>query len=142
MATLVRLEQDDQRHVFLWAKAQEMSGNRNLRKLALLFAIPNSSGKRSYKLSNFLSSQGLKSGIPDLFLPVAMGGFFGLFLELKRKVDPARVSEEQKKWIAALNAENYLALVVYGEKEACETLQNYLNGYYKIENHEKYVKKS
>lgn len=91
--------------------------------LNLLFHIPNG-GSRDRREAFHLKQQGVKAGVPDLFLPVARGGFHGLFIELKVKGN--RPSEEQKKWIADLNAEGYRAVVCYGFDEARATIEGYL----------------
>ena len=44
--------------------------------------IPNE-GKRSTAYGARMKRIGLRSGFPDLFFPVARGGFHGLFVEMK-----------------------------------------------------------
>ena len=69
-------------------------------ELALLHHIPNG-GKRGKAEAAKLKRMGVKPGVPDLHLPIARGGFHGLYVEMKR-LDGGRVSSEQRVWLAAL----------------------------------------
>lgn len=64
-------------------------------ELALLYHIPNG-GKRDAKTATILKRQGVKAGVPDLHLPVARGGYHGLYIELKVKVLRSHVAETEK----------------------------------------------
>lgn len=69
----------------------------------------------------------LNPGFPDIQLPVPRKGKHGLFVELKRpKVGV--VSDEQEKWLSALNGYGYLAVVAYGYEEAWDIIKEYLTG--------------
>jgi hypothetical protein len=92
-------------------------------ELKLLYHIPNG-GKRDKGTAVKLYRQGVKAGVPDLHLPVARGGYHGLYIELK--VGKNKTTEKQKEWIAELNKQGYLAIVCYGWEEAAEQLINYL----------------
>ena len=73
---------------------------------------------------NYLKAEGLRPGVCDLFLPVARGGFFGCYLEMKTKT--GKLSENQKEFIAAVEKQGYLCCVAYGADEAIEFLERYL----------------
>lgn len=92
-------------------------------ELELLYHIPNG-GKRDARTAANLKRQGVKAGVPDLHLPVARGGYNGLYIELK--VGSNKPTQLQKKWISSLNEQGYLAVVCYGWQEAAEQLINYL----------------
>ena len=88
-------------------------------ELALLYHIPNG-GKRDAKTATILKRQGVKAGVPDLHLPVARGGYHGLYIELK--VGDNTTTKKQKDWIRELNKQGYLAVVCYGWDEAAKQL--------------------
>lgn len=92
-------------------------------ELALLYHIPNG-GKRDAKTATILKRQGVKAGVPDLHLPVARGGYHGLYIELK--VGDNTTTKKQKDWIRELNKQGYLAVVCYGWDEAAKQLLDYL----------------
>ena len=116
----VPLEDAEQRVIFQWA-AMETAARPELR---LLYAIPNG-GKRAIKTAVALKKQGVKRGVPDMCLPVARGGYHGLYIELKRQRG-GTVSETQKSWITALAEQGYKAVVCRGAEEAIELIRGYL----------------
>ena len=75
-------------------------------ELKLLHHIPNG-GKRDPIEAKHLKSQGVKSGVPDLSLPVARKNYHGLYIELK--TETGRPSDNQKWWIEELNGQQYKA---------------------------------
>lgn len=68
---------------------------------------------------------GARKGIPDLFLPVASGGFHGLYIEMKRSKG-GTLSREQKQWIATLKSQGYEAVVCKGHQSAIDEITKYL----------------
>lgn len=88
-----------------------------------LFAIPNG-GLRAKAVAVKLAKEGVRRGVPDLMLPVARGGYHGLFIELKK--EKGRVTAEQKQWIKTLNDNGYLAVVCFGWTEASEVIKQYM----------------
>ena len=127
--TLADSEHIEQVALMAWARKNES----RLPELALLFAIPNGAklvsrvnqrGQRFSVEANRLIAEGLKPGVPDLFLPVARGGCFGLFIELKR--DGGRASDAQNEWISKLREQGYSAWVAYGSRGAIEIIERYL----------------
>lgn len=92
-------------------------------ELELLYHIPNG-GKRDARTAANLKRQGVKAGVPDLHLPVARGGYHGLYIELK--VGKNRQTDKQKEWQKQLREQGYLATVCYGWQEAAQTLTGYL----------------
>ena len=95
-------------------------------EIALLFSIPNGAYK-SRAAQRVFKATGLKSGVPDLMLPVARGQYHGAFLELKRTKGGV-VSETQKTWIAALRGEGYCVAVCAGWTAAWAVITDYLEG--------------
>ena len=92
-------------------------------ELKLLYHIPNG-GKREAATARVLKRQGVKAGVPDLHLPVARGGYHGLYIELK--VGKNKATEYQKEWLENLTKQGYYATVCYGWQAAAEELINYL----------------
>ena len=90
----------------------------------LLYHIPNG-GSRNKLEAYHLKEQGVKAGVPDLCLPVARGGYHGLYIEMKVKGN--KPTENQKEWISRLNEQGYRAVVCYGYEEAAKEIQQYLN---------------
>ena len=89
-----------------------------------LFAIPNGSYKSRAAASSF-KKEGLRAGVPDLMLPVAMKGYHGLFIEMKR-LKGSVTSKEQKDWHEYLNAQGYLCVVCKGADIANQVLDDYM----------------
>ena len=92
----------------------------------LLFHVPNG-GHRHKLVAIKLKEQGVKPGVPDLVLPMARGGYFGLYIEFKAAPpNDAPVSLTQHGFIQALNAQGYLAVVCRGHSDVLEILRAYL----------------
>lgn len=92
-------------------------------ELALLFAIPNG-GHRNVIVAKKLKAEGVKAGVPDLFLPVARGGYHGLFIEMKAGKN--RPSQEQLELMNRLVLESYRCAVCYSSADAESILRHYL----------------
>lgn len=88
-----------------------------------IFAIPNG-GFRHKAVAAKLQIEGVRSGIPDLFLPVASGQYHGMFIEMK--TEKGRATENQKLWIDRLLSLGYLAVVCKGWRDAANQVSEYL----------------
>lgn len=95
-------------------------------ELALLHHIPNG-GTRSKSEAGRFRAEGVKAGVPDICLPVARGGYHGLYIEMKRRRG-GRLSADQAEWIEALMREGYVAAVCRGWQEAQALIERYLQG--------------
>lgn len=121
-------EHGHQSAIFLWAIPAGM----NCPVLRLMFAIPNGGSRGDTSRSamirgNQLKSEGVKPGVPDIFLPVCRGNHAGLFIEMKKpKGEGSRVDPDQKEWHDALRAQYYRVEVCWGWMEARDVLCNYL----------------
>lgn len=92
----------------------------------LIYHVPNG-GHRHKAVAVKLKEQGVKAGIPDLVLPMARGGYFGLYIEFKATPPfDAAVSPSQDAYIHALTEQGYLAIVCRGHFDAMEHLRAYL----------------
>lgn len=85
--------------------------------------IPNE-GKRTVTGGARLKRAGMRPGFPDLFFPIARGGYHGLFIEMKRRAG-GKVSDAQRGWIDRLNHAGYFAIVCAGADEAIQIIENY-----------------
>lgn len=113
-------EHAEQAALVRWAALQA----RTTPELALLLAIPNG-GARNAITGARLKREGVRPGVPDLFLPVARGGRHGLFLELKRRRGGS-VSADQRAWLRDLAGQGYHVAVCRGWDEAREAIAQYL----------------
>ena len=92
----------------------------------LIYHVPNG-GHRVKAVAAKLKGQGVKAGVPDLVLPMARGGYFGLYIEFKAKPPyDAAVSPTQDAYLQALNDQGYLAIVCRGSIDAVEAIRSYL----------------
>lgn len=88
-----------------------------------LVATPNG-GQRHPAVAARLKAEGVRRGFPDLHLPVAMGGFHGLFIELKKQ--GGRATPEQKDWLSFLESAGYRAELCIGWQAAAAVIDDYL----------------
>lgn len=91
----------------------------------MLYAVPNG-GYRSARTAVALKREGMKSGVPDLVLPVARRHWHSLYLELK--AGSGSLSENQKRWMEMLSEQGNLVAVAYSFEEAKGILIDYLEG--------------
>lgn len=88
----------------------------------LLFAIPNGQYRKGQRME-----PGLKAGVPDLFLPVASGGFHGLFIELK--VSPHKRERAQSIWHIRLGEQGYRCETIWDDgDEVMRVIGEYIEG--------------
>ena len=113
-------EHDEQAAVIRWALMMEYA----YPELVLLYAIPNAA-KRSFKLANYMKTEGMKSGVPDLCLPVARSGYHGLYIEMKRKGGP-NPTKDQESWLKRLSDAGYYAVCCKGAEAAKNVLHRYV----------------
>jgi hypothetical protein len=78
---------------------------------ALVFAVPNDMVRPGQRMT-----AGLKAGVPDIFWPVARGGYHGMFIELKVGRNP--LQQKQQQWIDRLEMEGFFCVVVRNDPEA------------------------
>ena len=120
MKNVVPTEAQEQSALFEWAA--RMQGK--YPALRYMFAIPNG-GSRNLIEARHLKEQGVKAGVPDIFLPSPAGLYCGLFIEMKRQKG-GRVSAEQSEWISELKRAGYKAIVCAGWQEAKTAIELYL----------------
>lgn len=90
-----------------------------------LFAIPNAGAGSQRGQAGKMKAEGVRSGVPDLCLPVARHGFNGLYIELKAK--GGRLRPEQGGWLDFLGGQGYMAVCCVGADAAIDTIRGYLD---------------
>jgi hypothetical protein len=104
--------------------------------LDMIFAIPNG-GHRHIGTAKKLKSEGVKPGVPDLFLACCNVinknkniEWHGLFIEMK--FGKNKVSEEQECWHTKLLLFGYKVIVCYSFEEAVKEICEYLDIPFKL----------
>lgn len=92
-------------------------------KNVLCFHVPNG-GQRNKVVAIKLKMTGVKSGIPDIFIEEAKGGYHGARIELKIK--PNKPSDEQIKIMKQLELAGYYVNVCYSFDEFKAVVTDYL----------------
>lgn len=83
--------------------------------------------KSTYYAGYIMKRMGVLKGASDLFMAYPVGGFHGLFVEVKSKRGKPTV--EQKGFIERMRAVGYRAEICYGAEEVINTMKGYLGGY-------------
>lgn len=124
-------EHAEQVALFTWADAAQAQ----YPELANMFAIPNgakvpytvdSKGRTFSPERASLVTEGMRRGVPDIFLAVPRCKFHGLFVEMKRADHSNHPTPEQQVWIERLRQAGYMAVVCYGADDAMRTVTAYL----------------
>lgn len=123
------IEADDQAALFQWA--EHFKG----KYPELVFLNGSLNGVRlTISQARKAKAAGMKKGFPDISLPVARGGYHGLFIELKikpyrnhkGKIVYPKTSKEQEWWLFYLNQNGNRAVVCKGFDEALSEIMTYL----------------
>ena len=114
-------EHEIQASLFAWAAI----ACRHYPEVRLLYAIPNA-GKRSYRAAAYYKAEGLKSGVPDVCLPVPRGTYGALYIE--HKAGRNGTSEVQDWWCRELAAAGNKVVVSRSFAESREAIVAYLSG--------------
>lgn len=115
-------ELQHQANVIKWS--QQPSVRERWPELALLYHAPNG-GKRDPIEAKHFKAIGVKSGVPDLFLPSAHGGYHGLYIEMK--TENGRLSESQRWWGEQLRKQGYSWAMCRSWEAAVQVLEMYLS---------------
>ena len=130
-------EADHQKVVIEWARLHE----KKYPCLKFLYACPNE-GKHKVQYRVHQKAMGVKSGVPDLFLPypvlhgVVVNGphprwcmrkifnYCGLYIEMK--TIGGKISDNQKEFIDYLKEQGYKVEVCWNADTAIEVIEDYL----------------
>ena len=121
-------EHAEQSALFCWSHLQETKEHYPELDTELLFAIPNGGARGDSAKSRAirggqLKAEGVKDGVPDMFLSVARGGYFGMYIEMKVKNN--KPSRAQLKFKDSATSRNYLWVCCYSWQEARDNLIKY-----------------
>lgn len=92
--------------------------------LTLYHHIPNG-GLRDKRTAARLIGQGVHSGVPDVFIPAARGGYHGIYVELKTGAN--NPTPNQNEFMSGAMAEGYYCAVCYGWPCAAAVIEDYLH---------------
>lgn len=118
----VKTTEHNEQHWFFDACAVRANFDR---RYALPFAVPNA-GKRSIGALLYYKAEGLKPGVPDICVPVPVGGFHGAFIEMK--VGSNKPSDNQRWWLSELQKQGFAVTVKYSGADAFEWIEQYFAG--------------
>lgn len=114
--------------LFMWAAHPDV--REQYPELVWLFAIPNG-GHRTKSQGARLKAAGLKPGVSDIFLPVPRGGYYGLFIEMKKPPKgnkrAGKATDDQNKWIDYFRSAGYGAMICAGWEVARNNIVAYLD---------------
>lgn len=125
-------ESGHQKALFQWVNLMW----KRIPELRWLHSVPNGAHVTKAQAGKLLA-EGLRAGVPDLFLDVARRGYHGLRIELKvPEIRNAKgtitkrkgeLSTEQEEWIQHYTEAGYLAIVAYGWEAARDAIEVYLD---------------
>ena len=115
-------EDDHQALVVRWAESAQRG---KWKCLQWLLHIPNER-KCTPAQGARLKRMGVRSGVSDLFLPAPIGGYHGLWIEMK--APGGRATENQLRFIADMRDAGYAAAVCVGYEAAIQAIKKYLEG--------------
>ena len=93
--------------------------------LQWLYAVPNG-GDRAMAVAVKMKAEGVKKGVPDLFLPVPRKGYHGFYIEMKYGKN--KLSPEQVNFGEFVSEQGYKTAVFYCWHDVRDALLEYLNG--------------
>jgi len=117
----VPTEHEEQVALFQWAEAHEGT----MPELRLMFAVPNG-GYRPMATAAMLREEGVRAGVPDVFLMCRHQHYGALAIELKRRDHSNHATDAQRDWIERLRQYGYQAVICYGAQEAIDVIKAYL----------------
>lgn len=115
---MILSEHDEQTLLIKWFDIQ-------YKNKFVLFSIPNG-GQRNLLVAKKMKAEGVRAGVPDLFLAVPNKDYAGLFIEMKKEKGGV-VSEYQKIMLSRLEQAGYKCSVCKGFEKAKKEIEEYLN---------------
>lgn len=119
-------EHDEQCSFFHWCDVFK----ERIPLLEMVFAIPNG-GLRHKRVAVKMKAEGVKSGVPDVFVAVPASNYAGLFIEFKYGTNSP--TNNQLAWIDSLQSQGYKCAIAYDWVTAAKTVLQYFgDDYYKL----------
>ncbi len=121
----------EQRALFSWAWSVKLvaaiEDERSLMLGEVLTWTPNGVAKLKPHAAAKMRKQGLQAGFPDLVLPLPVGRYHSLYIELKAaKPNDASVTDNQVVWLRRLQRFGSATCVARGWQEASNRIMAYL----------------
>lgn len=113
-------EADEQETLFEWA----LWNLGRLPELDYMHAIPNG-GSRHPAEAVRLKKQGVKPGVPDIFLPEPRGRYHGLYIEMKR-AEKGKTTNDQGRWLHHLASRGFMTVICYSCDGAIQVIEQYM----------------
>lgn len=88
-----------------------------------IHAIPNGTKKTIAGAVRF-KKEGLISGVADVFVPVARGGYFGYYIEFKKP--GGKLSKNQELFHEFVSTNNYKFRIFYNSIDAYKSVKAYM----------------
>ncbi|ATH77774.1 VRR-NUC domain-containing protein [Vreelandella venusta] len=122
-------EGNEQAVLIRWLLGEKMRGEPVGQLYDAIYHVPNG-GQRSKSTGAAMKRQGVKSGVSDLVLMDARGGWFGLYMEFKASAPhTAALADSQHDWLALAEERGYCAVLAVGLEEAKRVLAEYAGWY-------------
>ena len=112
-------EHDEQTALFQW---RDLSMER-FPELEMMFAVPNG-GKRHIKTAMRMKEEGQQKGVPDVWLPVPHGGYFGMVFEMKYGKN--KCTPDQRRWLENLADIGWKTGVYWNWEDARDAVEDYI----------------
>jgi len=119
---LKHLEAAQQQQVVEWSKWAYKANPTRYPNLDLLHCSLNGV-KLTKTQSGIAKGQGMLSGVPDLFLPVPVGKYHGLYIEMKHGKNT--LTENQERFLQNAANVGYAVAVCYSAQEAIKRIGDY-----------------
>ena len=113
-------EHKEQRKVFRWKDE-----NIHLYPvIAALYAVPNGAPKSSRIAASNMKKEGQVTGVSDIHLPCPIGGYAGLWIEMKYGYKNPR--KEQREWMDLMRWLGHRVEVCYSAEQAIDVILDYI----------------
>jgi hypothetical protein len=93
------------------------------RTVAPIYAVPNG-GKRNAITATIMKREGVRSGVPDLCLPIKKGKYGALYIEVKTTV--GGMSQNQKNWFELLEKTGNKRVICRSPNEIADAVRAYM----------------